>query len=78
MNAHFSNQRYQPRIYFAPGDQVIRYCGGQPFFCTVMEVRGDDCLRVCCPLWPSGYSALVTGSELVLVARSEAAQVTAF
>ncbi len=78
MNAHFINQQFQPRIYFAPGDQVIRYSGGQPFFCTVMEVRGDDCLRVCCPLWPSGYSALVTGRDLVLVARNEAAQPASF
>ena len=59
----------QSRVAFAPGDQVIRYVDGQPFFCTVVEVQLDENVRACCNLWPSGYSALVNAHEVTLVSR---------
>jgi len=59
-----------PPVTFAPGDQVIRYIGGQAFFCTVVQVEQDDRVRVSCNLWPSGYSALVKPQEVALVSRS--------
>ncbi len=58
-----------PEIAFAPGDQVIRYVDGQPFFCTIVEVEPDEQVRVSCNLWPSGYSAMVRTQEVTLVSR---------
>ncbi len=63
-------QTKRPRVTFAPGDQVIRYVDGQPFFCTVVEVETDERVRVSCNMWPSGYSALVKAQEVALVSRS--------
>jgi hypothetical protein len=48
----------------APGDQVIRYVNGQPFFCTVISVERDQKIRVSCQQWPSGYSAMVDQTDL--------------
>jgi hypothetical protein len=59
----------QSGVAFAPGDLVIRYVGGQPFFCTVVEVQIDENVRVSCNLWPSGYNALVKAQEVTLVSR---------
>lgn len=70
MNTRFTQHASAPEVNFAPGDEVVRYCGGQPFFCTVIEIRPDDCLRVSCPLWPKGYSALVTAQEVAFVSHS--------
>ena len=60
----------RPRIAFAPGDQVIRYIDGQPFFCTVVQIEQDERVRVSCNMWPSGYSALVKPQDVALVSRS--------
>jgi hypothetical protein len=55
------------RYIFAPGDQVVRYVNGEPFFCTVINVEDTDRIRVSCASWPSGYSALVRPQDVVLV-----------
>ena len=70
MNTRYVRETNRPRVTFAPGDQVIRYVDGQPFFCTVVEVKPDESVRVSCNLWPSGYSALVKAQEVALVSRS--------
>jgi hypothetical protein len=57
-------------ITFAPGDQVIRYIDGQPYFCTVVQVEQDERVRVSCNMWPSGYSAVVRPQDVALVSRS--------
>lgn len=69
MNSRYVTDTTQSRVTFAPGDQVIRYVDGQPFFCTVVEVKPDESVRVSCNLWPSGYSALVKAHEVALVTR---------
>lgn len=55
------------RYIFAPGDQVVRYVNGEPFFCTVISVEDRERIRVSCASWPSGYSALVRPQDVVLV-----------
>jgi hypothetical protein len=70
MNTRYTRPSNRPRTSLAPGDQVIRYVNGQPFFCTVVEVQPDESVRVSCNLWPSGYSALVQAQEVALVSRS--------
>jgi hypothetical protein len=69
MEAKRSPRRELPEISLAPGDQVIRYVDGQPFFCTIVEVEPDEQVRVSCNLWPSGYSAMVRTQEVTLVSR---------
>jgi hypothetical protein len=59
MPTRYVKQTKKPTVTFAPGDQVIRYVDGQPFFCTVVQIEQDERVRVSCNLWPSGYSALV-------------------
>jgi hypothetical protein len=55
------------RAVFAPGDQVLRYVNGEPFFCTVISIEDQERIRVSCSSWPSGYSALVRPQDVVLV-----------
>lgn len=69
MNTRFIRDTNKPSVMLAPGDQVLRYVGGQPFFCTVVEVEAGDRVRVRCNLWPAGYSALVTAQDVALVSR---------
>ncbi len=57
-------------ISLAPGDQVIRYSGGEAFFCTVIQVDENGAVRVSCRQWPCGYTALVKPEYLVLVAHA--------
>jgi hypothetical protein len=71
MTTRYVKPSNQTAITFAPGDQVIRYVNGQPYFCTVVQVEQDDQVRVSCNLWPSGYSALVKPQEVALVSRGE-------
>jgi hypothetical protein len=78
MNARPTKRTKDSGVIFAPGDQVVRYSGGQPFFCTVIAIEPDDCLRVSCSLWPSGYSAQVTAQEVALVCRSGLGHATGF
>ncbi len=69
MMPHDVSKSSTPRVIYAPGDQVIRYVDGQPFFCTVIEVEPGEQVRVTCQLWPSGYSAIVNSREVALVAH---------
>ncbi len=78
MNTRPIKRSNSPIISFAPGDQVVRYSSGQPYFCTVIEVEPDDSLRVSCPLWPSGYCALVQAREVALVSRGGASPALGF
>ena len=61
-----------PRVSYAPGDHVIRYIDGQPFFCTVFEIEPDERVRVSCSLWPKGYSAVINSQEVALVSHGDA------
>ena len=70
MTTRYVKPTNKSSVTFAPGDQVIRYINGQPFFCTVVQVEQDERVRVSCNLWPSGYSALVKPQEVALVSRS--------
>jgi hypothetical protein len=70
MTTRYIKPTNTPQITFAPGDQVIRYIDGQPFFCTVVQIEQDERVRVSCNLWPSGYSALVKPQDVALVSRS--------
>jgi hypothetical protein len=69
MNPQFAREANKPRVSLAPGDQVLRYVGGQPFFCTVVGIEGGGRVSVSCNLWPTGYSALVTVQDVALVSR---------
>lgn len=69
MTTRYIKSTQQTTVTFAPGDQVIRYVNGQPYFCTVVQVEQDAQVRVSCNLWPSGYSALVKPQEVALVSR---------
>lgn len=59
-----------PRRPFSPGDHVVRYLHGQPFFCTVISVEPDQKIRVSCAQWPAGYSALVASHEVIWVSSA--------
>jgi hypothetical protein len=69
MTTRYVKQTNTTTFTFAPGDQVIRYVDGQPYFCTVVQVEQDARVRVSCNLWPSGYSALVKPQDVALVSR---------
>ena len=65
-----STHNTQPQRPFSPGDQVVRYVDGQPYFCTVIGVEPDQKIRVNCRQWPAGYSALVAPQQLMWVAAA--------
>jgi|WetSurMetagenome_2_1015567.scaffolds.fasta_scaffold1712561_1 hypothetical protein len=69
MTTRYVKPSSKTSMTFAPGDQVIRYVNGQPYFCTVVQVEQDEQVRVSCNLWPSGYSALVKPQDVALVSR---------
>jgi hypothetical protein len=59
-----------PQRPFSPGDQVVRYVDGRPYFCTVIGIEADQKIRVSCLQWPAGYSALVAPQQLMWVAAA--------
>jgi hypothetical protein len=65
-----SQRKPQPQRPFSPGDQVVRYIDGQPYFCTVIGIEHDQKLRISCLQWPAGYSALVAPHQVMWVAAA--------
>jgi hypothetical protein len=63
---HYSDS---PNLHFAPGDQVVRYMGGKPLYCTVVVVIDEMQLLIKADAWPMGYTAPVHSSQVALVSH---------
>jgi hypothetical protein len=48
----------------APGDQVMCYVSGRPFFCMVIGIELNHKVRIASQQWPSDQSAVVDQHDL--------------
>jgi hypothetical protein len=69
MNDHLMYFPDQRPLVLAPGDEVARYVGGKPIYCTVVEVVDEDQVVIEAEMWPAGYTALVQNHDVSLVSH---------